>query len=279
MVAFSALDETPNVYDEEQTTGPAYVASQAANISTRLQVGTGENALIGGFIITGTQEKEVIVRGIGPSLPVAGALSDPVIEIHGSSGELLAINDNWRDATTAQQIIDSIPPANELESALWGTINPGAYTVVVRGKNGASGVGLFEVYDLDRATDSKLANISTRGFVDTGDNVMIGGTIIVGSAPAKVLVRAIGPSLESFGVSNALRDPMLELYDGNGALIEANDDWRSAHEAEIVAAGLAPTDDHESAILRTITPGAYTAIVRGSGNSAGVAVVEAYQLQ
>lgn len=235
--------------------------------------------MIGGFIITGTQTKTVIVRGIGPSLSVPGALADPVIEVHGSSGELIATNDNWQDATTRQQIIDSgLAPTNDLESALWGVINPGAYTVVVRGKNNATGVGLFEVYDLDQTVPSKLANVSTRGFVSTGDNVMIGGIIIMGSTPANVLVRAIGPSLASFGVPNALQDPTLELHDGNGALLASNDNWRTDQEAEILGTFIAPTDDRESAILRNLAPGAYTAILRGSGNSSGIALIEAYQL-
>jgi uncharacterized repeat protein (TIGR01451 family) len=253
------------------------------NIATRLAVGLGDNAMIGGFIITGTQPKTVIVRGIGPSLAafgVQGALSDPVIEVYDSGGVLRGTNDNWNDAETRQQIINSgLAPTNELESALWGTINPGAYTVVVRGKDNGTGVGLFEVYDLNQSSDSKLANISTRGFVNAGDNVMIGGTIIVGSSPTKVLIRAIGPSLTSFGVPNALQDPKLELHDSNGALIASNDNWRSDQEADISATTVPPTDDRESAILRTLWPGAYTAIVRGSGNSTGVALVEAYQLQ
>jgi len=249
------------------------------NISTRLSIGTGDSAMIGGFIITGTQAKTVIVRGIGPSLPVPGALADPVIDVHGPSGELLGSNDNWRDAATRQQIIDSgLAPANDLESALWGIINPAAYTVVVRGQNEATGVGLFEVYDLDRTVDAKLANISTRGFVSTGDNVMIGGTIILGDTQGRVLLRAIGPSLTNAGIANALPDPMLELHDGNGALLASNDNWRSDQEAEILATGIPPADDRESAILQTLLPGAYTAIVRGSGNSTGIAVVEAYQL-
>jgi hypothetical protein len=253
--------------------------TRLGNISTRLRVGTGANAMIGGFIITGTEPKTVIVRGIGPSLPVPGALADPVIEVHGSSGELLATNDNWSDDPNRQYVIDSgIAPTNDLESALFGVINPGAYTVVVRGKNDATGIGSFEVYDLDPTVDSKLANISTRGFVETGDNVMIGGTIIIGSAPTRVLLRAIGPSLTNFGVPNALQDPTLELHDGNGALMASNDNWRSDQEAEISATTIAPTNDLESAILQTLPPGAYTAIVRGSGNSTGVAVVEAYQL-
>jgi len=240
--------------------------------------------LIGGFIITGSQLKTVIVRGIGPSLAalgVPGVLADPIIEIHDSSGALIpgAINDNWQDAATKQHIIDSgLAPKNPLESALWGTISPGAYTVIVRGKDGGTGNGLFEVFDLDQTANSKLANVSTRGFVNTGDNVMIGGTIITGGSSAKVLIRAIGPSLSSAGVTNALQDPTLELHDGNGGLIAFNDDWRSDQEADIIATTIAPKNDLESAILRTLMPGAYTAIVRGFDNATGVALVEAYQL-
>jgi len=253
--------------------------STLGNISTRVRIQAGDNAMIGGFIIAGTEPKTVIVRGIGPSLSIPGALADPVIEVHGSAGQLLATNDNWNDSLTRQQIIDSgLAPTNDLESALWGIIDPGAYTVVVRGKNNATGIGLFEVYDLDRTVDSKLANVSTRGFVETGDNVMIGGTIIVGIPRARVLLRAIGPSLTNFGVSNALGDPSLELYDSNGSLIAANHDWRDDQEAEIIATGIAPSNNLESAIVRDLFPGNYTAIVRGANNATGVALVEAYEL-
>jgi hypothetical protein len=250
-----------------------------ANISTRLHVQTADNAMIGGFIITGTAQKTVIVRGIGPSLPLSGALADPFIEVHGPSGELLATNDNWRDATTRTEIAASgLAPTNDLEPALWGILNPGAYTVVVRGKNNTTGIGLFEVYDLDQTVESNLGNISTRGFVGTGDDVMIGGTIVVGSVPARVIFRAIGPSLANFGISNALGDPGLELYDGNGDLIAINYDWRDTQEAEISATGLAPSNNLESAILRDLAPGPYTAIVRGLNDTTGVALVEAYNL-
>jgi hypothetical protein len=235
--------------------------------------------MIGGFIITGTELKTVIVRGIGPSLPVPGALADPVIEVHGSSGQLLATNDNWRDSQYAQQVAATLPPANDLESALWGRLDPGAYTVVVRGKNDTTGIGLFEVYDLDQTANSMLANISTRGFVETGNNVMIGGTIIVGNSPARVLLRAIGPSLANFGVPNALQDPTLELHDGNGVLLGSNDNWRSDQEAEIIATGIPPTNDLESAIVRNLIPGNYTAIVRGVNGTTGVALVEVYRLE
>jgi uncharacterized delta-60 repeat protein len=249
------------------------------NISTRLGVQAGDNAMIGGFIITGTQTKTVVVRGIGPSLPIPGALADPVIEVHGSTGQLLATNDNWNDSLTRQQIIDSgLAPSNDLESALWGVIDPGAYTVVVRGKNDATGIGLFEVYDVDQTAASKLANVSTRGLVATGNDVMIGGAILRGTVAARVLLRAIGPSLTNFGVPNALPDPTLELHDGNGALIAANDNWRTAQEAEITATGLPPSNNLESAIVRDLLPGNYTAIVRGTNNATGVALVEAYEL-
>ncbi len=246
------------------------------NISTRLRVQTGDNAMIGGFIITGTQPKTVIVRGIGPSLPIPGALADPVIEVHGSSGQLLATNDNWNDSLTRQQIIDSgLAPSNALESALWGTINPGAYTVVVRGINNTTGIALFEVYDLDQTADSKLANISTRGFVETGDHVLIGGMIVIGENPLTAIVRAMGPSLP---VPGALGDPILELYDGNGGLIAVNYNWRDDQEEEILATGIPPSNDLEAAIVRDFAPGNYTAILRGLNNTTGMALVEAYGL-
>jgi hypothetical protein len=249
------------------------------NISTRLRVQTGDNAMIGGFIVTGTEPKRVIVRGIGPSLAVPGPLADPIIEIHGPSGELIAVNDNWRDAETRPEIMGSgLSPTSDLESALWGTMNPGAYTVVVRGKNGETGTGLFEVYDLDRTVDSKLSNISTRGFVDTGDNVMVGGTIIIGGPPVRVLFRALGPSLSSSGVPDVLEDPAMELYGSNGELIAVNYNWRDDQEAEIIATGIPPLDNMESAIVRDLAPGPYTAIVRGTGNTTGNAVIEVYDL-
>jgi hypothetical protein len=235
--------------------------------------------MIGGFIITGTQPKTVIIRGIGPSLPVPGALADPVIEVHGSSGELLATNDNWTSDPNRQHVIDSgLAPTNDLESALWERLNPGAYTAIVRGKDDATGIGLVEVYDFDQTVDSKLANISTRGFVETGNNVMIGGTIIIGNNPARVLLRAIGPSLTNFSVPNALQDPTLELHDGNGALLASNDNWRTNQEAEIIATGIPPSNDLESALVRNLAPGNYTAIVRGVNNTVGVALIEAYGL-
>ncbi|MEY2578543.1 MAG: hypothetical protein QOI49_1367, partial [Verrucomicrobiota bacterium] len=231
------------------------------------------------------EPKTVLVRAIGPSLGIAGALADPVIEVHGPSGELLATNDNWGDAATKQQIIDSgLAPKHELESALWGVINPGAYTVVVRGKDDAAGIGLFEVYDLDQAADAALANISTRGLTQTADDVMIGGIIVgggTGGATATVVVRAIGPSLP---ISGALADPTLELRDGNGGLVAFNDNWKtradgSSQQAEIEATTIPPSQDQESALLQTLAPDNYTAIVRGKNDSTGIALVEVYHLR
>lgn len=257
------------------------------NISTRVRVQTGDNAMIGGFIITGTEPKTVLVRGIGPSLPVSGVLADPVIAVHGPSGEFLGGNDNWNDALTRQQINDSgLAPTNALESALWGVINPGAYTVILTGNNGGTGVGLVEVYDLDRTVDTNLANISTRGFVDTGDNVMIGGFIVGGGSPtgtAQVVVRAVGPSLSASGIAGALADPTLDLHDGNGTLLASNDNWKTrpdgtSQQAEIEATTIPPTNDFEAALVRTLEPGNYTVIVRGANSTIGVGLVEAYHL-
>jgi hypothetical protein len=255
------------------------ITTRLANISTRARVGTGDSVMIGGFIITGTETKTVIVRGIGPSVPLPGALPDPVIEVYDSNGKFLASNDNWKDAATRQEIMDSgLAPTNDLEAALCGVINPGAYTVVVHDKKNTTGIGVFEVYDLGQPANSKLANISTRGFVDTGDNILIGGVIVTGNVPANVLVRAIGPSLIRAGVSNALQDPKLDLYDSQGQAIASDDNWKDSQQADIAATTIPPGDDRESAILRTFAPGQYTATVRGVNGTSGVAVVEAYQL-
>jgi N-acetylneuraminic acid mutarotase len=246
------------------------------NISSRLKVETGDNALIGGFIVTGTASKRVILRAIGPSLPVPGALADPRLELYDSAGQLIAANDNWRDAPNRQEIIDSaIQPSNDLEAAILTTVAPGNHTAIVRGANGSTGVALVEVYDLEAGSDSRLGNISTRGFVQTGDNVLIGGLILLGQQSRRVLVRAIGPSLT---VSGALADPTLELRDSNGGLLASNDNWRTSQEAEIIATTLQPSHDLESAILQTLPPANYTAILRGQNLATGVALVEAYAL-
>lgn len=247
-----------------------------ANISTRLGVETGDNALIGGFIVSGTKSKRVLLRAIGPSLPLAGALADPTLELHDGSGAIIATNDNWETNANEQEIIDTtIPPGNPLESALLLTLPPGLYTGIVRGFGDGTGVGLVEAYDLDRTIDAKLVNISTRGLVQTDDAVMIGGFIVLGSETEDVLLRAIGPSLPVMG---KLADPLLELHDADGTIVASNDNWRDTQEAEIAATGIPPTDDAESAIVMTLGPAAYTAIVRGVGNTTGVALVEVYGL-
>jgi hypothetical protein len=251
-----------------------------ANISTRLPVQTGDNALIGGFIITGTQPKKVIIRAIGPSLPFVGALADPTLELY-QGGVLVEANDNWVDSPNKQAIIDStIPPSNDREAAIVRTLaaNGTNYTAIVRGVNNGTGIGVVEAYDLDRSVDSKLANISTRGFVQTGDSVLIAGTIIVGQASQKVIIRAIGPSLSLPG---KLADPTLQLVDGNGAVLEENDNWvDSPNKQAIIDSTIPPSDNNESAIVRTLPANGanYTAIVRGVNDTTGIAVVEIYAL-
>lgn len=221
--------------------------------------------------------KKILVRGLGPTLPVLENLEDPTLELHGPSGAIVTVNDNWRDKQESDVRATTIPPNNDYESAFVRDLRPGAYTAILAGKGVTSGVGLVELYDLDKTVDSKLANISTRGFVGQGDNVLIGGTIIVGSGSTSILFRAIGPSLR--GVSNSLKDPTLELHDAHGTKIGTNDNWRDSQEAAIRATTIPPKDAREAAILRQLTPGAYTAIVRGKNDTTGVALVEAYQIK
>ncbi|MDQ6624821.1 MAG: hypothetical protein M3Y69_01590 [Verrucomicrobiota bacterium] len=250
-----------------------------ANISTRLPVGTGDNALIAGFIVTGTGSKKIVVRGIGPSLPFGDSLADPTLELRDSSGKLLAANDNWKDSQQAEVEATGVPPGNNLEAAIVATLpaNNSSYTAILRGKNNTIGFGTVEAYDLDQAADAKLANISTRGYVSSGDRALIGGFIC--GANTKVVIRAIGPSLSNAGVNNPLPDPTLELRDANGTIVRENNDWKETQQAEIQATGVAPTNDRESALVQTLTGGgAYTAIVRGAGSVAGIGSVEVYNL-
>jgi uncharacterized Zn-binding protein involved in type VI secretion len=252
------------------------------NISTRAFVQTGDNVVIGGFIITGSGQKRVIVRAIGPSLAqhgITNPLQNPTLELHDHSGAVIASNDNWMNAPNKQEIINSgLAPSNNLESAILTSLSPGNYTAIVHGVNNGTGIALVEGYDLNPVAGSKLGNLSTRALVQTGNNVMIGGFIITGSGQKRVIVRAIGPSLAQHGIANPLQDPTLELHNGNGAIIAFNDNWRDTQETQIQATGLAPTDDRESAIVRSLTPGNYTAIVRGKNNTIGVALVEVYGL-
>jgi hypothetical protein len=282
-------------YDGSNTLASAelYVGPSAPpallNIATRMRVLTGDRVLIGGFIIAGPELKRVLIRGVGPSLNGVGVtLSDPTLELHRDS-TMVATNDNWKTRTngTSQQAdieATTIAPANDFEPAILMTLSPGAYTAILTGKNGGTGVGLVEVYDLGQGANSQLANISTRGFVDTGDNVMIGGLIVGGGSgggTARVIVRALGPSVP---VTGALGNPTLELHNGSGTLIASNDNWKtrpdgSSQQAEIEATGIQPSNDLESALVRTLSPGNYTAIVRGMNNTTGVGLVETYNLQ
>jgi hypothetical protein len=271
--------------------------SQLLNVSTRKQVMTGDNRLIAGFIVAGNDAKKVIVLGIGPSLTalgVPGVLANPTLELH-DAASTLATNDDWKETQPTDIAATGVAPTNDLESAILATL-PGApassggasYTAILAGKEGSTGIGVLQVYDLDQTANSKLANISTRGFVGTGDDLLFGGFI---PGPAnrgsiKVLVRAIGPSLSAVGISGPLNDPTLELHDSNGGTLATNDNWKirpdgSSQQAEIEATGAPPADDRESAIVATVPPNnsGYTAIVRGANNTTGIAVVEVYALQ
>jgi hypothetical protein len=232
--------------------------------------------MIGGFIISGTDSKKVLIRGLGPSLPLTGALSDPVLNLDDSDGKLMATNDDWI-SDQFNVLASAIAPTSEREAAIVATLTPGSYTAVVSDATGQPGLGLVEIYDLD-PDHAVIANLSTRGKVETDDNVMIGGFIIGGAAGTNVLVRAIGPSLVAEGIAGALPDPVLEIHDQYGDIVSMNDNWRSTQQNEIIATGIPPTDDAESAIVMSLYSGPYTAIVRGQNGSTGIALVEVYNL-
>ena len=252
-------------------------------VSTRMQVGTGDSALIGGFIMNGSAPKRLAIRGIGPSSGLPGAIADPVLELHDSSGTI-ATNDNWGDAANKQEVIDAgVAPGSPNESVILMTVPSNTtnafYTAIVRGANNTTGLGLVEVYDLDSGPGSTLLNISTRGPVGVDPNALIGGFFVGGTESKQILVRAIGPSLSAFGVPNALVDPTLEFFNGQGTKIDANDDWmNSPQKAQIQSSGLAPTNVKESAILQTLAAGPYTAVVRGANSGTGIGSVEVYLL-
>ncbi len=269
------------------------------NISTRSFVQTGEHVMIGGFIVQGTGRKRVIIRAIGPELTQFGihdALANPRLEVHNQTGALIATNDNWQTTIlggiiTSNQVTDiqnsGHAPTEASESAIIGELLPGNYTAIVRGVNNSTGVALVEVYDLTPGASSSLGNISTRSFVQTGEHVMIGGFIVQGTGRKRVIIRAIGPELTQFGIHDALANPRLEVHNQTGALIATNDNWQttilggiitSNQVTDIQNSGHAPTEASESAIIGELLPGNYTAIVRGVNNSAGVALVEVYDL-
>ena len=262
---------------------PPPAPSRALNISTRMFVDTGERVSIAGFIVTGDITKKVLVRGIGPSLFNSGVptpLANPTVTLFDSSGTVVATNDDWMNSPDATEIMNSgLAPSDELESALIATLAPGQYTAQLTGNNDGTGNGVVEVYDLSASVSAVLANLSTRGFVGAGDDVMIAG-VIIGDGDSPIMVfRALGPSLASFGVSDPLLDPTLELYDSNGTLAGFNDDWQDPQMQAVRATNLAPPDLKESAIVSAfLSPGNYTAVVRGKNNTTGVALVEAYRV-
>jgi pSer/pThr/pTyr-binding forkhead associated (FHA) protein len=297
----SPISGAPNILLEFRGSGTVKVGPLATlgNISTRALVQTGDKVMIGGFIIQGTEPKRVIIRAIGPELTqygVPNVLVNPTLELHDSTGALIASNDNWQHTIiggiiTADQVRDimatRLAPRDPMESAIVADLPAGNYTAIVRGVNNTTGVALVEAYDLSPETESFLGNTSTRSFVETGDNVMIGGFIVQGAQTKRVIVRAIGPELTGYGVRNALANPRLELYDANGALIASNDNWRTTiiggvitndQVRDIQNSGYAPGDGRESAIIAELAPGNYTAIVRGVNNTTGVALVEVYDL-
>jgi hypothetical protein len=234
------------------------------------------------LIIAGPDPKRVIIRAIGPSLSqvFAGALGDPKLELF-QGNTLLESNNDWKDSQQAEIEATTIPPSHDLESAIVRTLLPGNYTAVMSGNDGGAGIGVVEAYDLDQAANSKLANIATRGFVDSGDNIMIGGVIAGGNggADTRVLIRAIGPSLTNAGIAGALQDPILELRNANGTLLRENDNWQAEQQSDIEATTIPPSNPAESAIVATLTPGNYTAVVRGKNNTTGVALVEVYNVK
>lgn len=242
--------------------------------------------MIGGFIITGDDAKRVMIRGLGPSLAnfgVPNVVNDPLLRLFGPNGSVIAINDNWQDTQQPEVDATGIPPTDLRESAIVATLVPATYTASLAEMTNASGVGLVELYDLNSGATAKLANISTRGSVQTADNVMIGGFSLGGSStnPTKLVVRAIGPSLTQFGINNALSNPTLELFDNNGQRVAFNDNWMddSNQASELQALKIAPSHGAESAVVTTLAPGLYTAVVAGQGGGTGIGLIEVYAIQ
>lgn len=272
-------------------------ADQLVNLSTRARVETGDRVLIGGFIVAGTESKKLILRALGPSLGafnVAGFLENPVLELYDAGGQLLAQNDNWKDDQRTEIENTGLAPTHDSESAIVRTLAPGNYTTMVRGQGGGVGTGVVEVYDLSQGAKAQAVNVSTRGFVGTDDNAMIGGFIIGGNGGGKttVVVRAVGPSLAPFGVPNPLPDPTVSIRTANGTVVTDNDNWAEGTDLSrgvvfantyqrnhIQATGLAPSHDLESAVVTELGPGNYTAIVRGKNGSTGIGLVEVYNLR
>lgn len=253
------------------------------NLSARAHVFTGEQILIAGFIIAGSEDKMVLIRGLGPSLAgfgIPGVLGDPTLSLYNQSATLIATNDNWKDSQQAQIEATGLAPPNDAEPAILASLAPGAYTAFLQGKGGTTGISLAEIYDVDPTVNARATNLSARGFVGTGNDVLIGGIIINGPAGSlqRVLIRALGPSLSSGGVTIPLANPTLSLRDPNGNVIASNDNWQDSQQADIAATGKAPPNTKESAILALLAPGTYTAIVTGKNGTTGVGLIEFYSL-
>jgi phospholipase/lecithinase/hemolysin len=261
---------------------PFMPPGKAVNLATRLFVDTGERVAVAGFIVTGDVSKKVLLRGIGPSLAANGVptpLADPTLTLFDSDGNIVMTNDDWKDSPDASEIMNTgIAPTNDSESAILSNLAPGNYTVALAGKDDGIGNGLIEVYDLESASNSTLANVSTRGYVGAGDNAMIGGLIVDSGEFPIVVLRALGPTLAAAGIAEPLLDPTMDLYDQDGTVIASNDDWKLGQPQSVVATQLAPSDDREAVIVAFTPPGNYTAVVRGKNDTTGVALVEAYRL-
>ena len=235
--------------------------------------------MIGGFIIDGDNDKDIAIRALGPSLADAGVprpLANPKLELYDSTGALILENDDWTMLPPGT-VPSGLEPSSSAESVIVASLAPGSYTAILESADGSIGNALCELYDLAPG-DSSVRNISTRGQVGIGDDVMIGGFIVGGDEPARIMVRAIGPSLGAFGIVGVLPDPLLELYNSDGSLIYQNDNWRSDQAQQIIDSTIPPSNDNESAIIATLAPGAYTAIVRDANSAEGVALVEFYVL-
>ena len=265
--------------------GPTILpAANMSNFSTRASVQTGQGVAIAGFTLTGTALKQVVVRGLGPSLTqsgVSGVLADPMLQLFDGSGKTIFINDNWKDIQQAGIQATGLAPQNDAESAIRIALPPGKYTAILSGKNDTTGIGLVEVYDIEKSVSAELTNASTRGFVGTGDNVLIAGFIASGgNGSTEVVVRGLGPTLAQpqFGVSGTLADPVVTLVDGNGNVVQTNDNWKNTQQAAIQATGFAPPNDLEAAIFAPVAAGNYTAILSGNGGGTGIGLVEVYKI-
>jgi hypothetical protein len=285
ILKFGPAGGTPTVFASSTNAGGLAFerpTAQLANISTRASVQTGQGVTIAGFIVTGPESKQVIIRGLGPTLTqsnVPGALQDPTLDLHDASSSIQT-NDNWKDTQQAEIQATGLAPQYDAESAILRTLAPGAYTAILAGKNNGTGIGLVEVYDVSAGVFAELTNVSTRGFVGTHDAVMIGGFITSGgNGFTEVIVRGIGPSLAQAHITGFLADPYLELRDVNGTVVRSNRNWKDTQQADIQATGLAPSNDLESAILVTVPAGSYTAILQGDGGGTGIGLVEIFKVR